>query len=92
MDLRPSNEVPLVYLYWTFSPGLYFAVMKPCPECHSKTGIKKFLWGMPQFPVDETKYVIGGCCVTDDDPTHACIECGWEGRFRKKPKGLNLQT
>ena len=34
---------------------------------------------MPDGPVNEERYAIGGCCVSDDDPTLKCIECGWKG-------------
>ena len=36
---------------------------------------------MPIGPVDEEKYSIGGCCISDNDPTLKCIECGWKGEF-----------
>ena len=36
---------------------------------------------MPNGPVDEEKYSIGGCCISDNDPTLKCIECGWKGEF-----------
>ena len=38
---------------------------------------------MPDGPVDEDRYAIGGCCVSDNDPTLKCIECGWKGEFKK---------
>ncbi len=41
---------------------------------------------MPDGPVDESKYALGGCCVTDDDPTLKCIECGWKGELRSSKK------
>lgn len=39
---------------------------------------------MPDGPVDEARYAIGGCCVSDDDPTLKCIECGWKGEFKNQ--------
>ena len=59
--------------------------LKNCPNCKSKGSIRQIIWGMPEFPVDESKYSIGGCCVSPDgnDPTHECIKCGWE-RFAEK--------
>ena len=53
--------------------------MKTCPDCSSSTGLREIVYGLPDGPVADEKYVIGGCCVTDDDPTLKCIECGWEG-------------
>jgi hypothetical protein len=62
--------------------------MKVCPNCRSKTGLRKVLYGMPmpsedptQPLVDESKYVLGGCCISANDPTTRCIECGWQGKF-----------
>ncbi len=62
--------------------------MKKCPACKSKTGLRKFSYGMPMPPlfpngplIDESKYVLGGCCVSDNDPTIKCIECGWKGEY-----------
>ena len=53
--------------------------MKSCPRCSSQSGLRDILYGLPYGPVDEEKYSIGGCCVTDNDPTLKCIECGWKG-------------
>lgn len=49
-----------------------------CPNCRSDQGIRKIIFGMPSGPLDESKYLIGGCCVTDNDPTHECTKCGWQ--------------
>ena len=40
------------------------------------------MYGYPDGPIDEQKYVLGGCCISDNDPTIRCIECGWEGEYR----------
>ena len=55
--------------------------MKICPACKSKTGLREIFYGYPDGPVDEKKYAIGGCCISDNDPTVKCIECGWKGEF-----------
>jgi hypothetical protein len=34
---------------------------------------------MPDKEPDKTKYVIGGCCISDNDPEFACINCDWQG-------------
>ena len=52
-----------------------------CPKCDSETGLREILYGLPAEPVDESKYVIGGCCISENDPTLACKNCGWEGEF-----------
>ena len=56
-------------------------MVKTCPECKSKSGIRKVMYGLPSGSRDEQKYVLGGCCVSDNDPTRKCIECGWEGEY-----------
>ena len=53
--------------------------MKSCPTCNSPDGLREISYGMPDGPVDEARLAIGGCCVSDDDPTLKCIECGWKG-------------
>ena len=54
-----------------------------CPACNSADGIRKIVYGLPDGPLDEEKFVIGGCCITDEDPTRKCIHCGWKGRYIK---------
>ena len=56
-------------------------MVKTCPGCKSKSGIRKVMYGYPDGPVDEQKYVLGGCCVSDNNPTRKCIECGWEWEY-----------
>ncbi len=48
--------------------------MKSCPTCNSSKGLREIIYGMPDGPVDEARYAIGGCCVSEDDPTLKCIE------------------
>ena len=55
--------------------------MKSCPACKSESGLREIFYGYPDGPVDEKKYAIGGCCISDNDPTVKCIECGWKGEF-----------
>lgn len=55
--------------------------MKSCPTCNSSNGLREIIYDMPDGAVDETKFAIGGCCMSDHDPTIKCIECGWEGEF-----------
>lgn len=58
--------------------------VKPyCPECGSKD-IAEMLWGMPVYDeklihgLEEGRIVLGGCCVTGDDPDWHCNDCGCE--------------
>ena len=53
--------------------------MKSCPICNSSSGLREIIYGMPDGPVDEEMYAIGGCCVSDNDPTLKCVDCGWKG-------------
>ena len=52
-----------------------------CPQCSSKSGLREIFYGLPDGPVDEKKYAIGGCCISDNDPMVKCIECGWKGEY-----------
>ena len=65
--------------------------MKSCPTCNSSNGIREIIYGMPDGPVDEDRYAIGGCCVSDDDPTLKCIECGWKGENVNNAPGLGKE-
>lgn len=65
--------------------------MKSCPTCDSSTGLRQIIYGMPDGPVDEGRYAIGGCCVSDDDPTLKCIECGWKGENVNNAPGLGKE-
>lgn len=65
--------------------------MKTCPDCSSSTGLREIVYGLPDGPIAEEKYVVGGCCVTDNDPTLKCIECGWEGENVNNAPGLGKE-
>jgi hypothetical protein len=53
--------------------------MKSCPTCNSSRGLREIIYGLPDGPLDEEMYAIGGCCVSDNDPTLKCVDCGWKG-------------
>ncbi len=53
-----------------------------CGYCGSTTGVREIIWGMPDGEPDPSKLLVGGCCISDDDPSHRCIECGWELRSK----------
>lgn len=50
-----------------------------CPQCQQFGGLKRILYGMPSSDFDFDKYIVGGCCITHNDPEIGCIKCGWEG-------------
>lgn len=51
-----------------------------CPYCGS-SNIAKIIWGMPDYTAllemdkRKEKYIIGGCCITGNDPAFKCLEC-----------------
>jgi hypothetical protein len=51
-----------------------------CPVCRS-TRIAAYLFGEPRVSPDldkklkQGKIVLGGCCISDDDPDYKCMEC-----------------
>lgn len=49
-----------------------------CPNCNESSGIREIIYGLPAEPVDKSKYAIGGCCISDSDPTHLCRNCSWQ--------------
>jgi hypothetical protein len=62
--------------------------MSKCPTCSSSNSLREIVYGMPSSEIDETKFVIGGCCVSDSDPTVRCNACGWEGEFKNHISNL----
>jgi len=46
-----------------------------CPTCDSDAGIREAIYGLPRYPLDESKYFIAGC--TTDGPEFVCVVCGW---------------
>lgn len=47
-----------------------------CPECKSAVYLREVIYGMPDGLLDDFKYVMGGCCVSEMDPVTTCIRCG----------------
>lgn len=63
---------------------------KSCPSCESESGLREILYGMPEFPVDETKYYVGGCTIIPNSPNWLCLECGWTGWSHNNDQGTKL--
>ncbi len=67
----------------------YESSRKPnkCPACHAAT-VAPILYGMPDFSPElkrdreARRAVLGGCCVTEDDPEWECTAC--EARIYRK--------
>lgn len=59
-----------------------FRKRKPqiCPSCNSKN-VATILWGYPletaelNKALQENKIILGGCCVSEDEPTWQCTDC-----------------
>ena len=53
---------------------------KKCPSCGS-TRIADIMYGLPAFSTElennlnSGKIVLGGCCVSGDDPRWQCADC-----------------
>jgi len=58
-----------------------------CPEC-GKSQMADILYGYPAFSdelqqdINEGRVMLGGCCVSFDDPAWVCSQCGLK-IFRK---------
>lgn len=60
-----------------------------CPKCNEMGKIKEVLYGMPSEDYNQEKFVLGGCCISDNDPEIQCTNCDWTGmkesvRFTKR--------
>ena len=49
--------------------------MKRCPVCNSKKGVREYLYGFPMEQPDPAKYIIGGCCISENMPDFKCVIC-----------------
>jgi metal-dependent hydrolase (beta-lactamase superfamily II) len=58
-------------------------MMQKCPGCGHSNYLRTVRYGMPDEPVDESKFVLGGCCLSGMDPLTVCIKCDWEGDFKE---------
>jgi len=62
--------------------------LSKCPECGSRDA-KEIIYGLPASTDDSPADVaMGGCCISENDPTRRCGECGHEwGRPYPLPEG-----
>jgi hypothetical protein len=49
-----------------------------CPKCKTASGVREILYGMPSEEPDPDVFIVGGCLVERNQPTHRCITCGWQ--------------
>ena len=60
-----------------------------CPRCGHKP-VAEILYGEPAFDewleqkINEGLIILGGCCVTPDDPAWECARCGLQIYRSKK--------
>ena len=53
---------------------------RTCPSCNGKN-VAPILWGYPMETAEHTqalhekKIILGGCCISDNDPTWECADC-----------------
>ena len=53
---------------------------RTCPSCNSKN-VAVILWGYPLETADltkalhENKIILGGCCISENDPVWECTDC-----------------
>ncbi len=54
---------------------------RKCPRCGS-SDVAEYLWGLPAFSeqlekdMADHKIILGGCCITGNDPSAHCNTCG----------------
>jgi hypothetical protein len=60
-----------------------------CPQCGTMN-IVRIVYGMvgPEMGDAEKRgeVKLGGCCITDNDPTHYCKDCEHRFTIKKKAK------
>ena len=70
-DVKPEDNIPQrVYGI----PNTNNVNLKKCPYCGS-TNLWKYLYGKPSYNYDKDKYCLGGCIITENQPTHKCKKC-----------------
>jgi HD domain len=63
-----------------------------CPSC-GEGNARPIIWGMPSPELMDAVHQglidveLGGCCVTEDDPTHSCRSCGLQFREERSTAG-----
>jgi len=66
--------------------ALHIPLPTPCPSCGGQ--LRWILYGMPTDAVNAAAgnggYILGGCCVANDAPTHECEQCGMAVRIEPR--------
>ena len=58
--------------------------MEICPKCKSSSGVREIIYGFPSEEPNEEVFAVGGCTVSENDPSKICIECGYEWEFKSQ--------
>ena len=62
-----------------------------CPKCGSSK-VARIIYGLPVWSSQleradrEGRLIMGGCCMTGDDPDSQCLSCGHRW-IRSEPRG-----
>lgn len=63
----------------TRRPGTRRKKVAPCPACGSRRGVP-IVYGYPSSKLSKDAekglVVLGGCCVSEANPTRVCLSCG----------------
>ena len=67
-------------------PEVQISGPRRCPRCRSTRAVP-IEYGLPPIEMapqaDRGEFVLGGCCVSDGDPTWHCFACGADfGHYR----------
>ncbi|SHJ63607.1 hypothetical protein SAMN02745165_02832 [Malonomonas rubra DSM 5091] len=68
---------------------------RKCPACASSR-IASIMYGMPaydkklQADLDSGRVVLGGCCVSLNDPAWKCTECGADF-YKETPEDVTIE-
>jgi hypothetical protein len=49
--------------------------MKKCPLCKTTEAVREYIYGLPEAEPDESKYILGGCLISEDMPDYNCLNC-----------------
>lgn len=70
-DVNPKNNIPeKVYGIKVVDRD---SEMKRCTKCGSV--LKKYIYGKVTGEIDNTKYVLGGCIISESAPEYRCSNC-----------------
>jgi hypothetical protein len=69
-----------------------------CPRCKACEGVRELVYGEPDLDTQQQsahdEIVLGGCCITGNDPKWDCRQCGhrWPGVPHDPPPRFTVQV